>query len=204
MKIKSTSPNVTSYAGSVTGAGTEKIAVGVNSNAVQSATIGLVGAGYTSTSGDQFQIKVYDAGLTGGVEIVTPSPVSGGATLSQIATSIASAITNDTNLQALGVSASSAGPVVSIKSTSSNLTTYSGSVTPTTVLGTETIAFGTNTAGNITATVGGTATQNDVVSLTVRAAALPGGRSQLHIRSPHLARVCPPSSRFGKCDRWRY
>ena len=64
--------------------------------------------------------------------------VQTGDTLSSIATGLATAITADTDMQALGVNASTNGAVLSIKSTSSNITTYAQS---TSVGATETISI---------------------------------------------------------------
>jgi len=92
-----------------------------------------------------------------------------------VAAGLASAINANTSLSTLGVTATSASGVISISSSSTNLTTYSSAVTPTTTSGTETVTLGTNTVGNTTATIGGTVTVGDVLSLTVRAKALTGG-----------------------------
>ena len=98
--------------------------------------------------------------------------VQSGDTTSTIAAGLAAAITADTNLQTLGVNASSSSSLITIKSVSPNVTTYAQS---TSGGATETITLGVskNTVQN--ATMGGSATTGDVLTLTVYDAALSGG-----------------------------
>ena len=184
IKIRSVSPNVTTYSSSTSGGATETITLGVSTNSVQNATIGVIGSSYQSRLNDVLSIKVYDAALTGGTETVTYTVPADNTALTAIATGVASAINADTHLSAIGVTATSTGPVVNIKSTSTNLTTYSSSVTPVQSSATETLTFGTNTVGNITATVGGTITPGDVIGLTVRAGALATGTESISYKIP--------------------
>jgi hypothetical protein len=132
--IKSVSPNVTTYTQSTSSGATELITLGVSKNSTQSIAIGG-----TKTTGDV--ITVTDAGLSGGQEVVNYTVLSSD-TVSSIASGIAAAINSDVNLQGIGVSATSAGTVVNIKSTSVNATTYSES---TSAGATETITLGTGT-----------------------------------------------------------
>jgi RHS repeat-associated protein len=176
LKIKSASTNVTSYAQSTNSGATETVALGLNSNSVQNAAINLLGAGYQTQMNDVVSITVYDSGLSGGSGIISYTVPSNGASLSSIASGLASAISSDTTLSGLGVSATAASNVVSLSSTSSNLTTYTGAVTSSTSAGTETLTLGSNTVGNLTATVGGSAATGDTLTLAIRSSLLPGGQ----------------------------
>ena len=69
LKIKAASPNVTSYAESTNSGATESIALGVNKNSIQNASISISGAGFESLSGDVLSLKVFDAALSGGSEL---------------------------------------------------------------------------------------------------------------------------------------
>ncbi|MEL4474459.1 hypothetical protein, partial [Shewanella algae] len=64
--------------------------------------------GGTKTTGNVLTITVHDAGLSGGLKAINYTVLSGD-TLSTIATNLAAAITADTSLQAIGVSATAAG-----------------------------------------------------------------------------------------------
>ena len=176
IRIKAASPNVTSYGQSTSGSATETLSIGLSDNAVQNAQISLLGAGYASQLDDVLSITVFDPALTGGSEAVSYTVPANGTSLSTIASGLASAVNADSGLSSIGVSASAAAQVVSLSSTSSNLTTYSGSVTPTAAGGTETIALGANVVGNTTATVGGSATTGDALVVTVRSPNLSGGQ----------------------------
>ena len=65
-----------------------------------------------------------DAGLTSGQESVAYTVLSAD-TLATVASGLASAINADTNLQAIGVTATAMSTVINVKSVSSNATTYS-------------------------------------------------------------------------------
>jgi RHS repeat-associated protein len=177
--IRSVSPNVTTYSESTSGGATETITLGINSNAVQNVSVGLVGSGYQSRAGDVLSVVVYDAGLSGGTETASYTIPSNNASLSSIASGLASAVNADSHLSAIGVTATAASATLSMKSTSNNLTTYKGTVSPTAGAGTETLAPGTNTIGNITVTLGGTVTTGDIVSLNIRAKALTNGQESV-------------------------
>ena len=151
--LSSNSLHTTTWTGSVTGTGTETLTQVTAPNGVENISL----SGFAAM-GRTVSITVYDSGLSGGQETVSYTLLAGN-TLAYAATQLAAAINADTNLQAIDVSASSASAVVSIKSLSLNTTTYSTSVTG--VGGGETVTFGTNNAGNVTATVGGTAEVGD-------------------------------------------
>ncbi len=118
LSIASNSVNVTSYSRTLSGGATETVSLSVNQNALQTATI----AG-TKTTSDTVTVHVYDSALGGGTQAVTYT-VQAGDTLAAIATNLASAISANGNLQAIGVSATAANKVVTIQSKSVNLTTY--------------------------------------------------------------------------------
>jgi RHS repeat-associated protein len=178
ISIKSNSGNGTSY--SLTSSGiTEKVMFGTSTNAFQNVVVGLVGTAYAPRIGDMVSVTVFDAGLSGGIEAVPAYPVMSGDTPSSIAAGLVTNINGDSNLGPIGVTASSSGNVVSIKSSSSHVTTYAGAVSPSTSKGTETITLGANNVGSITVTVNGTVTAGDVASITVRSLGLPGGQETI-------------------------
>ncbi|HEY9772240.1 MAG TPA: hypothetical protein V6C81_00365, partial [Planktothrix sp.] len=98
------------------------ITLGLPINGTQTAVV----AG-TVTSGNVLTIAVFDAGLTGGTQSVSYTVVSGDTTTS-IATGLKTAITGNSSLSGIGVTATSSWNVLNIKSTSQNLTTYSSSL----------------------------------------------------------------------------
>ena len=119
--MKSASINNTSFAQSTSVGATETVSLGFAGNAVENAIVGG-----SKTTSDTLTIKIHDVGLSGGVESVTYTVLSGD-TLASIAAGLASAINGDTALSTLGVTAASASDVVNIQSTSTNITTYTGS-----------------------------------------------------------------------------
>ncbi len=227
--LQSKSVNLTTYRATTSSSATETITLSVP---VQAWTVAAIGG--TKTTGNVLTITTFDAGLSGGSKAVNYT-VQSGDTLTSIATNLAAALNADTDLQGIGVSATSNSTVVSLKSTSPNLTTFAQSLsagaTETIALScstsvvrstvnnvnelvalapggkarfqgstskpvvsanvagqvitisqaalksvdfsssvagtpTETLTLGTNVNGNITATVGGTVTPGDVLSIT--------------------------------------
>jgi len=164
--IKSTSANATTYSQSTSAGATAIIALSINQNGPQTIAIGG-----SKTTGDTITITVYDAGLAGGLKAVTYT-VLAGDTLTSIATGLAAALTADTNLQGVGISAISAGQVVTLQSNSINLTTLRETTSAT---ATEQIALNVPANGVQTASIGGTKTTNDTLTVTTFDAGLPGG-----------------------------
>jgi hypothetical protein len=113
--------------------------------------------GGTATTGDSVRFTFRSSKLTGGQEIVG-FLVPTSATLSTIATGISSAINADTNLQAIGLTATAAAAVVTITSTPS----YTGSKSTG---ATETITLGSILNGNVSATIGGTLTAGNTPTI---------------------------------------
>lgn len=144
--------------------------VTVTNKAEQAAVGGKV------TVGDTVSITVQDSGLPGGQEVVNYVVVTGD-TKGKIATGLVKAINADTNLAGIGVSAKrtteSSKALVNIFSLSPNTSSYSGSVNSG---GTETLTFSVNNNVAENATIGGTATAGDVVSITVTDPGLTGGQ----------------------------
>jgi len=114
---------------------------------------------------------VYDAGLAGGLKAVIYT-VLAGDTLSSIATGLAAALTADTSLQGIGISATSAGQVVTLQSNSINATTLRET---TSAAATEQISLNVPANGVQTAVVGGTKTTGNILTITTYDAGLPGG-----------------------------
>ena len=166
INIRSVSSNNTTYSTSTSGGATETMTFGIFQNGTENATI----AG-TKTTGDVLTLTVHDAALSGGQEAV-PYTVLAGDTLTTIATGLKSAINADAHLSALGVTATSASTVVSINSNSTNVTSYTESVSGG---ATETIALAVNQNQTEICMVGGTVTTADVLKINFYDAGLAGG-----------------------------
>ncbi|MGD9680433.1 MAG: RHS repeat domain-containing protein [Candidatus Obscuribacterales bacterium] len=164
--IKSTSQNATTYDQSTSANATASIDLFVNQNSAEYLVVG--GA---KTTSDQISLVVYDADLSGGSKTVSYT-VQGGDTLSTITSGLASAVSSDTDLQAIAVSASSSGTVVTIESNSVNATTYRAT---TSSGATETAILGLPQNGVQTAVIGGTKTTSDTLTITVYDAGLSSG-----------------------------
>ncbi len=166
LSIKSASPNVTSYAASTSGGATASITLNVTDNFVENAVIGG-----TKKTGDILTITFKDPALSGGSKNVNYT-VLAADTLTTIATALRNAVNADTALQAIGVTATSTGTTITIKSTSQNATTYGQSVSTGS---TETISLSVNQNGPVRIGIGGSKTTSDTVSLVTYDAALSGG-----------------------------
>lgn len=166
ISMASNSKNVTSYTQSVSGGSTETIALSINQNSLQTATI----AG-TKTTGNTVTLNVYDMALAGGVRAVTYTTLAGD-TLTTIATGLTSAINADVNLQAIAMSATSSGTVVTLQSKSPNLTSYRAT---TSAAATTTITLSEPVNSWVIAALNGTKTTGNVLTITAYDAALAGG-----------------------------
>ncbi|MBZ0185654.1 MAG: hypothetical protein K8F91_05325, partial [Candidatus Obscuribacterales bacterium] len=121
--IESNSIYPTSYRATTSSFATETAIVGLPQNGVQTAVIGG-----TITTSDVVTVTVHDQGLTGGSKAASHTVlVSDTPTI--IAAALATVINADTDLQAIGVTATSSDTVLNIKSASVNATTYTSSVT---------------------------------------------------------------------------
>ncbi|MBK9622928.1 MAG: LysM peptidoglycan-binding domain-containing protein [Candidatus Obscuribacter sp.] len=166
LTIKSTSANATTYAQSVSTGATETIALSINQNGPV-----RIGIGGSKTTGDTVSIVAFDSGLTGGTETASYS-VQSGDNLSAIAAGLAASINANTDLQSIGVSASSSGQVLTISSNSLNETTYRVTTSST---ATEIVSVDLPPNGTQTTVIGVTRTTGDVLTLTVYDAGLSGG-----------------------------
>ena len=110
---------------------------------------------------------VQNAALPGGQETAVYTVMSGDS-LTSVATGLKSAINSDTNLQALGIGATSSSAVVSILSDTYFTTSTSGGAT-------ETMTLGTNNRGNVSITVGGSPTTGDTLTVEAHNQTLSGG-----------------------------
>lgn len=171
ISIASNSTNVTSYSSSLSGGATETLTLSINQNSLQTATI----AG-TKTTSDTITVHVYDSALGGGTQAVTYT-VQSGDTLTSIATGVAGAINGNGNLQAIGVSATASGTVVSIQSKSINLTTYRATTSSS---ATETITLSVPVSAWTVAAIGGTKTTGNVLTVTVYDAGLSAGKKAVN------------------------
>lgn len=164
--VKSTSPNLTTYSQSVSSGSTETIYLALNMNGPQTLLVGG-----SKTTGDVLGITAYDLNLSGGSEGVSYT-VGASDTLTTIAAGLASAINADTNLQNIGVSATSSGTLITVSSLSTGVTTYRGS-RPNTA--TETLVQGLQPNGAETAAIGGSKTTGNVLTITVYDSGISGG-----------------------------
>lgn len=166
LSIKSVSQNVTSYAFSASSGATSSISLNVTDNYVENAVIGG-----TKTTGDQLTITFKDAALTGGSKSKSYT-VQSGDDLTAIATALKIAINADSDLQGIGVSATSVGTCITIRSASINSTTYDQSVSTG---ATETIFLSINQNGPVVAGINGSKTAGDTVSIVTYDGGLTGG-----------------------------
>lgn len=162
-----TSKNVRSYGSSLSSGATETMALAINQN---TNAVALIGG--SKTTGDTLTVTVYDAGISGGSQAVTYT-VASTDTLTSIASGLASAITSNSTVKNIGVSATSSGTVVTIQSNSTNPTTYRQS---TSSGATETIGLTVPTFAFQTAVIGGTKTTGNVLTITVYDSSLSGGK----------------------------
>ena len=166
VNMRSASSNLTTFTESTSGGATETMTFGIFKNGVENASIGG-----SKTTADVLTISVHDPALSGGVEAVSYTVLSGD-TLTTIATGLKNAINADSHLSTLGVTATSATTVVSISSISTNATTYTES---TSTNATETIALTANTNVPATAALAGSKTTSDVLTFSVFDSGLSGG-----------------------------
>lgn len=170
VSMKSVSSSVTTYSKSTSGGATETITLGVSKNAIQNLTV----SGPPTTS-DVVTLTVYDSALSGGSKAVSYT-VASGNTLANIASGLASAVNADSALSAAGITATAASAMVSVKSTSTNLTTYKGSLNSG---ATEQVSLAMNMNGAETIVIGGTKTTGDALTLHVYDQGLTGGKRSI-------------------------
>ncbi|MBS1954389.1 MAG: hypothetical protein JST89_09385 [Cyanobacteria bacterium SZAS-4] len=168
LRLTSTSSNTTTYTQTLSTNATETVVFRLSPNGA--CNVMLAG---TKTTADILTLVVYDAALSGGSKAVSYN-VLAGDTISSIAANLAAAINADSSLQAINVSASASGPIVTVNSVSVNSTSYRGTASAG---ATETITVGINTNGTQTASIGGTATAGDTVSIVINDDGLAGGTS---------------------------
>ena len=166
LTLRSVSANITTYSQSTSSGATETITLGVTANFVVNATIGG-----SATASDTVSITFYDASLSGGYKTETYTVLSSD-TLDSIAAGFTSAINADSDLEGIGVTATAAGAVFTIRSTSDNATTYSQA---TSSGATETITLSINPNGNKVVAISGSATADDALTLIFYDAGLSGG-----------------------------
>ncbi|MCA9815504.1 MAG: hypothetical protein KC652_10355 [Cyanobacteria bacterium HKST-UBA01] len=166
IRLHSASPNITTFEESLSSGATETVTMSTVLNGVETAIFGG-----TPTNTDVLTITVHDNALAGGVESVNYT-VGVSDDLEDIASGFASAINGNTNLSSIGVTASSLGEAVNIKSQSSNFTSYSKSLSGG---ATETIELALNANGIETVAIDGNITDSDILTLTVFDAGLTSG-----------------------------
>jgi RHS repeat-associated protein len=123
----------------------------------------------TVTPGDVLSFLVYNASLPGGQEQVFYT-VQSSDTLSTIASALTSALNADSNIAALGITATASSASFSIVQPT---TTYAAS---TSSGATESIVLGNNNNGNTFAEVDGMPTSGDTLTITTHNQALSGGQ----------------------------
>ena len=132
---------------------------------------GVVGG--SITAGDQLRIVVSDASLPGGTEYPPYYTVQSGDTLSSVAANLSAILNADQQLQLVGATATASGTTVHITSTSSNSETFFYQTTSGTA--TETVTFAANSNLPETASLTGSVTAGDTITLTVTDSGLTGG-----------------------------
>ena len=144
------SGQVTNYAYNSSGQLTSITDANSNVTTLTYTGTGSATIGGSKTTGDVVTITVHDSGLSGGQKAKSYTVLSGD-TLSSIAAALTSAINADTDLQGIGVSATSSGTAITMLSTSTNVTSYtestSGGATETITLGTTVFGFLTKIDG---------------------------------------------------------
>ncbi len=167
--IWSYSLNASSFIGSTSGGSTETITLAQPfANPLINATI--VG---TATPADVVTITVHDPALPGGLGVESvPYTVQPGDGLEDIAIGLTNAINGDATLTGIGVSAFETESSVQISSSSTNVTTYTQSISTG---ATENVVFSVNQNMNIGGAIAGTATPGDVLTIAAYDAFLPGG-----------------------------
>jgi len=164
--IVSASPNITTYSSSLSGGATETIVFGSPTNTMTNAT--AVG---TATPGDVLTVSVHDPALSGGLESVSYT-VQPGDNLGNIGQGLVSAINADSALSAIGVTSGLTEGSGQINSTSTNVTTYTQSVSTAATAG---IQFSLNTNIINNGMIAGSPTAGDVLTVTTYDTALAGG-----------------------------
>lgn len=94
-----------------------------NRSSAQVATTENIRIGGTVTTGDTLTVTVNDLALSGGQKAITYTVV-GGDTLASIASGLAAAIAADTSLQTAGISAVANSSLISARSVSPNVISY--------------------------------------------------------------------------------
>ncbi len=155
-------PRSTAFLVNVTGNTTENMAVGQASD--ENSTLTFSGS---ATTGDILSLTVSNPSLTGGQETLSHT-VTSGETLSNLASDFVTLINADANLQATGITSRSSSAVVTVGQFPFYTTSTSGGAT-------ETITLGNSDRGNLTATIGGTPTTGDTVSIISHSGLLSGG-----------------------------
>ncbi len=167
VNIQQAAPNQTTYSVPQYSSATETVSLAWAQNGN-----GFVFIGGTVTPGDVLPVIFYNPSLPSGQEQVSYTVLSGD-TLNSILSGLAAAINADTNLAAIGITASAATPgVFTFQST----TTYSSSASSG---ATEGLYLNNNNNGNISGAIYGTPTPGDTITLTAYAAALPGGQESV-------------------------
>lgn len=101
--------------------------------------------GGTVSNGKIATVTTFDPALPGGQQAVSYT-ATGSDTATTVATNLTTNLNANTNLQALGVSATSTGAVITVKSTSVNATTFTGSATSPMTVTLTPVAYGFLTA----------------------------------------------------------
>ncbi|HEY9778357.1 MAG TPA: RHS repeat-associated core domain-containing protein [Planktothrix sp.] len=153
-----------SYGTSINGSYGESLTV--NSNVNGNATI-TVSAPFGITTGDDFSITVYNASLANGQESISYVAASGDSETS-VATGLKTAFNADTKLQAIGLTSTSSGSVLTTTASTASLTAAK--------TGNVTITLGTAIGANVLATIGGAPASGNTVSVTVHFTGLSGGQ----------------------------
>ena len=171
--ISSTAASATSFSSSLAGVPQETASFDTSTQRENGQTI--LNLGGTATPGDVFYLSIRGAVLPGGQQTVSYT-VKSGDTLGHITYGLYLAIVANQFLYSAGYGGFSSGSSLYIQSPLGSWHNMSSTYSCT-IAGkpTESLTLGANTNGSTTATVGGTATVGDVVSIKVNNDKLPGG-----------------------------
>jgi RHS repeat-associated protein len=169
--IQSALPSFTS---SIAGTPTETLSMAPDPTFVTSAMTWVFTVGGSTTAGDTINLTTYDTRLAQGQE-TDSYVVQPGDTLTTIASNLAQNIANDSNLSSIGIHPGSSGAQFWIEDNSNTQAPSNAFTWTITSLGTETVTLGVGTDQNTSATIAGTVTTGDIVSLTVDDSALVNG-----------------------------
>jgi len=146
-----------------------------NRLSAQESAVETVHVGGTTSAGDVISLTIHNSQLPGGAKALSYTVQSTDSVLT-LAQALALAVNTESSVSAIGVSASPFLNSLSVRSVSPKQTTYSVS---TSSGATEQLFFAPYGDGTVNATIGGTKTTGDIVTLKFKDYGLPGGEQSI-------------------------